>query len=342
MKKRSGFIMFFAVGLLLVSGAIYAQTAPSTLTFEVATVKPSPPIDMTKMAAEVRAGRMPRMGPHVDGAQAEYIYMPLKALIATAYKVKAYQIEGPPWLATERFDIVAKIPDGASKDDAPKMLQALLAERFKLQAHLETKERPVLALMVGKDGPKLKEPPDAPAAIDENAPLKPGETKFDTPDGPIRMTRNADGSSTINMGAKGIMRQRFDMQAQTLVLDSTGVTMTGFADTLTNLLQMGSAGGNKQVVDQTGLKGKYQVSVELSLSDLMAMARAQGFNVPMPPPGGGAAAGAAGASADQASDPGGGTSVYASVKKLGLKLEPSKANVEQLIVDSMEKTPTED
>jgi len=339
MKKRSGLIMFFAVGLPLITAAIFAQTAPSNkLTFEVATVKPSPPLDMAKIQAEARAGRMPRMGPHVDGAQAEYIYMPLKALIATAYKVKAYQIEGPPWLATERFDIVAKIPDGASKDDAPQMLQALLAERFKLQAHLETKERPVLALMVGKDGPKLKESPDAPAPVDENAPLKPGETKFDTPDGPIRMTRNSDGSSTINMGAKGIMRQRFDMQAQTLVLDSTGVTMAGFADTLTNLLQMGSAGGNKQVVDQTGLKGKYEVSVELSLSDLMAMARAQGMNVPTPPSGGGGP----GASADQASDPGGGTSVYASVKKLGLKLEPNKANVEQLIVDNMEKTPTED
>ncbi len=82
-----------------------------------------------------------------------------------------------------------------------------------------------------------------------------------------------------------------DMQAQTMVLDSTGVTMAGFADTLTNVLQMGGAGGNKQVVDQTGLKGKYEVSVELSLSDLIAMARAQGINVPMPPPGGGAGSG---------------------------------------------------
>ncbi len=98
------------------------QTAPSAVAFEVATVKPSPPLDMAKLAADIRAGKMPRLGPHVSASQAEYTYMPIKELIAIAYKVKAYQITGPPWLATERFDIVAKMPDGASKDDAPKML----------------------------------------------------------------------------------------------------------------------------------------------------------------------------------------------------------------------------
>ena len=69
------------------------------------------------------------------------------------------------------------MPDGASKDDAPGMLQALLEERFKLAAHRDTQEQPVLALVVGKDGPKLKEAPAAPEPIDENAPLKPGEIR---------------------------------------------------------------------------------------------------------------------------------------------------------------------
>ena len=196
-------------------------------------MKPSPPLDMAKLREQIQAGRMPRFGPHVDASQAEYIYMPLKDLIANAYKVKAYQITGPAWLATERFDIVAKMPDGASKDDAPKMLQALLEERFKLAAHRDTQEQPVLALVVGKDGPKLKESPAATEPIDENAPLKPGETKIETPDGPVRIMRNADGSNTINMGAKGTMTQRMDMQAQTMTLESSKVTMAGFADMLT-------------------------------------------------------------------------------------------------------------
>ena len=152
------------------------------------------------------------------------------------------------------------------------------------------------------------------------------------------MTRNADGSTTINMGAKGTMTQRMDMQAQTMTLESSTVTMAGFADMLTNVLQMGGGGG-RQVVDMTGLKGNYQVAVEISIADAMAVARAQGINPPMAPPGGGAA-GASPAAA--ASDPGGGSTVFASVKKLGLKLEPSKAKVEQLVIDHVEKTPTED
>lgn len=340
MKTRVGFAATCAAGLLLAVVGVFAQTAPGNLTFEVASVKASPPIDMMKLRAEVQAGRMPRFGPHVDGARAEYLGMSLKALIALAYKVKGYQIAGPEWLNSERFDIVAKLPDGASKDDAPKMLQALLQERFKLTAHRDTQEHPVLALLVAKDGPKLKESPPTTEVIDENTPLKPGEMKIDSPEGPVRMTRNSDGSMTINMGAKGTITQRMDPQSRTLTMESSGVTMAGFADMLTNVLQMGGGGG-RQVVDMTGLKGHYQVTLQLSLTDLMAAARAQGMLPPTTPPGAGAAAGASPGAA--ASDPGGASnSVFASVKKLGLKLEPRKAPVEQLVVDHVEKTPTED
>jgi uncharacterized protein (TIGR03435 family) len=289
------------------------------------------------MAAEIQAGRMPRFGPHVSPSQAEYNHMLLRDLIAMAYNVKAYQITGPPWLATERFDIVAKMPDGASKDDAPKFLQALLVERFKLAAHRDTQEHPVLALVVGKDGSKLKESPAPPAPIDENAPLKPGEMKMDSPEGPVRITRNPDNSMIINRGAKGIMKTRFDTETRSMIMESSNVTMAGLAEQLTEMLQMGGGGG-KQVVDQTGLKGSYEVTMEFAMADLMAMARSQGM-MPMGPAGGG---GANASPAAAASDPGGmGSTVYASVKKLGLKLEPSKAQVEQLVIDHMEKTPTE-
>ena len=337
MKTRSCFGPVFAVGLVLAAAVAFGQTAPSNLAFEVATVKPSPPLDMAKLAAEIKAGKMPRLGPHVSASQAEYNYMSLKDLITIAYKVKGYQITGPAWLAAERFDIVAKLPDGASKDDAPTMLQALLEERFKLVAHRDTQEQPVLALVVGKDGPKLKESPATTEPIDQNAPLKPGEAKIDGPNGPIRVTRNADGSTTMNMGAKGTITQRIDMQAQTITLESSTVTMAGFADILTNILQMGGGRG-RQVVDMTDLKGNYQVAVEISLADAMAAARAQGMNPPAPPTGSGAADASP---ASAASDPGGGSTVFASVKKLGLKLEPRKAKVEQLVIDHVEKTPTE-
>jgi uncharacterized protein (TIGR03435 family) len=241
-------------------------------------------------------------------------------------------------LTTTRFDIVAKMPEGSKKDDAPEMLRALLVERFKLVAHRETQEHAVLALVVSKGGPKMKESTTVPPAIDPDAELKPGETKMDTPDGPAVVTRNKDGSATVNMGAKGIITQRMDMQNQSLHLDSTMTTMDGFADMLTNIMQMGGPGG-KQVVNMTGLKGNYEVAVDLSIADLMAAARNAGFDVAGGPGGGGAAPGAGPAAA---ADPGGGgTTVFASVEKLGLKLEPRKAPVEQLVVDGLEKTPTE-
>jgi uncharacterized protein (TIGR03435 family) len=309
-----------------------AQTAPA---FEVASVKPSAPLDMLKLAMDIRAGQGPRIGPRVDGARAEYTYMALRDLIVLAYKVKPYQITGPDWIANQRFDIVAKLPDGASKDDAPRMLQTLLEDRFKLAAHRESKEHPVLALVAGKGGPKLKESAEAPQAIDENAPLKPGEVTIDGADGPMRMTPGKNGGATINMGSKGIMSYAMDPATQSMHMEASALTMAGFADMLTQFSQI-TGGGGRQVVDMTGLKGSYQVALDFSLADLVAMARAAGVDV-------GAAAGGGAPSAmpaDAASDPGGSSSLLRAVESLGLKLETRKAVVDQLVIDHVDKTPT--
>ena len=117
---------------------------------------------------------------------------------------------------------------------------------------------------------------------------------------------------------------------------------------LTTLMQMGG-GGSKPVLDKTELKGNYQVAVDISMADILAMARAEmgdlGVGATGGATGGASAAGGgagSGTAAKEASDPGGGgATVYASVEKLGLKLEQRKAPVEQIIVDSAEKTPTE-
>ena len=306
-----------------------AQTAP---TFEVATIKPAAPLDRMKMAAAIQAGQMPKIGPHVDRSRAEYTYMALKDLISLAYKVKPYQITGPDWIASQRFDIVAKLPAGASKDDAPKMLQALLEERFKLAVHRDTQEHPVLALVVGKKGPKMKESLEAPEPLDENAPLKPGEMNTDTAEGPVRVTVGKAGSATVNMGAKGVISYKMDPATQTLHMEGSKVTMAGFADMLSKFSQI-TGGAGRQVVDMTGLKGNYEVALDFSLADLMNMARAAGIDVPA------LAGGTLPAAA--ASDPGGSSSLFAAVQELGLKLEQRKAVVEQLVIDHVEKSPTE-
>lgn len=320
----------FTVCLAFTAIAALAQTAP---TFEVASIKPAAPLDMMKVAAEIQAGHMPKIGAHVDAARAEYTYMALKELIVTAYKVKPYQITGPDWIATTRFDIVAKMPEGTTKADAPKMLQALLEERFKLAVHRDKKENPVLALVVAKGGPKMKESAEAPAAIDENAPLKPGEMQTDGPDGPVRVTVDTKtGESTVNMGAKGSLHQKFDPATMSLHLDATQLKMEGLVDMLTQFSQI-TGGGGRQVVDMTELKGYYALSLDFSLADLMAMARAQGMDVPAMP--------GAGTPGVAASDPSGSSSLFAAVQGLGLKLEQRKAVTEQLVIDHLEKTPTE-
>jgi len=332
MNSRALLAFFFATSLIFFGTAI-AQAPSAAKSFDVATVKPSAPLDFAQIRADMQAGKPPRLGPHVDASRAEYIYMTPKQLIAIAYHVKEYQINGPYWISDEHFDIEATIPDGATRDDVPAMLQSLLKDRFKLAAHTTTEEHTVLALIVGKQGPKLKEAP-APLAIDLNAPLQPGEQQMDGPDGPVRIKRGTDGSMTFNLGSRGTVINRINTQNQSLDIESNSVTMNGFADILTRVLQFGNQNGGPLVVDQTGLKGYYEVTTEISFADLTAGARA--FNRSAPPSGDTNANPAA-----AASDPTGGQTVFASVEKLGLKLEERKAPVEQLVIDHMEKNPTQ-
>jgi uncharacterized protein (TIGR03435 family) len=82
----------------------------------------------------------------------------LHHIVSEAFGVQDFQLQGPDWMRSERFDIVAKAPPGAG-NSGPKlfaMLQTLLAERFQLQTHRETKDSPVLGLVVRKGGLKLQ------------------------------------------------------------------------------------------------------------------------------------------------------------------------------------------
>ncbi len=319
------------IELALTAISVLGQSKPA---FEVATVKPSAPMDQAKMIAALQGGKMP-YGANIDNRRAEYKYLDLKTLLTYAYGVKPYQITGPDWMATTRFDIVAKMPDGSTKEDAPQMLQSLLEERFKLTAHRTSAEHPILALVAGKGGPKLKASAGKPLAIEESEPLKPGEMKMDGPEGPLRVQVDmATGSSVIDMGLKGRMSYKVVPAAQTIRLEFSMTTMNGFADMLTQMFTLLGGAGGRQVMDMTEVKGNYDGSLELSLADILAMARAQGMDIP-------GATGGPGNGPAVASDPGGGSSLAEAVQSMGLKLESRKAMVDQLIVDHIEKTPTE-
>ena len=159
------------------------------------------------------------------------------------------------------------------------MLQALLEDRFKLVVHRESKEHPVLALVVGKGGPKLKESAgDSPA---HRPGVRPSSRR--NPNGharrPARMTMDMkNGGATINMGAKGIVTYSVNSQTMTMHITSTETTMAALADTLTQMMTQMGGGSGRQVMDMTGLKGDYEVSMDFSLADMVAAARAQGAN----------------------------------------------------------------
>jgi uncharacterized protein (TIGR03435 family) len=121
------------------------------IAFEVASIKPSAPVDFGRTSVRRSVGKE-------KGAQGRLIYQGLSLLdlISDAKRVQQRQISGPDWLSSERFDILAVIPADQTNDQIPEMLEALLQERFKLKTHDETKEMQVYRLVVAKGGAKLE------------------------------------------------------------------------------------------------------------------------------------------------------------------------------------------
>jgi uncharacterized protein (TIGR03435 family) len=135
--------MWRVIMTVLVSMSVVAQVAGPT--FEVASIKSSARTGRTGMEMNGDAGRR------------SYNNVGLINVIAIAYQVQENRISGPAWLASERYDIVARLPAGATGNQVPEMLQTLLRERFKVTLHKEPKILPVYALIIGKGGTKLQE-----------------------------------------------------------------------------------------------------------------------------------------------------------------------------------------
>lgn len=153
-----------ALGAIVACG-LFGQGAPAPLTFEVASIKPSAP-DARGTMLQIQPGG----GLRVTNAT-------LRMLITQAYDVRDFQVSGGPgWINSERYDITARSEHLAGADNLPDDLRkmtdeqrktvgeqmrvrllALLADRFQLKIHRETKEQPVYALVVGKNGPKFQE-----------------------------------------------------------------------------------------------------------------------------------------------------------------------------------------
>ncbi len=318
--------------IFALAGVVCAQTpaAPekARLEFEVATIK-KPAMNIQ---AQAMSGKL-HIGMKVDGARVDFGSMTIADLIVAAYKVKSFQVSGPDWIKTERWDIVAKLPEGSNKDQVPEMLQSLLADRFKLALHRDTKDQSVYALIVGKGGPKLKEsPPDEVTPADAPPPKEEkGVTTVDTGQG--KMSIKADGSGGATVKGPNGMTQKVSMSNGMMHIELNKTTMDQMAEALTRFV-------DRPVVNMTDLKGNYQVALDLTMEDLMRVARAAGVSVPPGALAGRGGGGGGDKPGDSASDPGE-SSIFRSVQDMGLKLDARKAPLELIVVDHVEKTPTE-
>jgi uncharacterized protein (TIGR03435 family) len=304
--------------VVFTSCAAWAQTAENSPAFEVASVKPAAPITGNRIQVMLRGG--PGSS---DPGQITYTNVTVKNVLTQAYGVKGFQISGPGWLDSGRYDIVAKLPRGATKAEFMAMLQNLLAERFKLTLHREKKDLQMYALVVGKNGPKLKE------LAQEAAPKEGGPV-----DGPAatmgKLTMGRDGFPVLPAAMAGRGGMAMTMMNGNARMTANGQTMAGLAEMLSGQLDL-------PVVDMTGLTGKYDYTLYFAPEGLAGMRLPGGL--PPPPPPGEAGGGMPAASApDAQSNPNLFTALQ---EQLGLKLEQRKGPVELLVIDHLERAPIE-
>ena len=221
-----------AIFLVVFSTVVFAQSIQTpSATFEIADVHKSPHRTFPFMSGGTLQGDryIIRQATMVD-------------LMVAAYGVEADNVlGGPAWLETDRFDVIAKAPPTTSTETIKLMLQALLADRFKLTVHTDSKPVQAFVLTVGKGKPKLK-----------------------------------DSESSENTGCEPQDQKSTPGVIQYIMVSCHNVTMEAFAGILHDF-----AGGylTSPVVDSTGLKGSYDFDFKWTGRGQLAAAGDDGISI---------------------------------------------------------------
>jgi len=210
--------------------------------------------------------------PITDPGLVNYPNVSLAGVLSRAYDVKPLQIVGPEWLRNDRFSIIAKVPADAPKGQVPAMLQTLLAQRFGLKVHWETRQEQGYSLVVGKTGARLTKS----AVADEDA-----------------LHKRSSGFTS-----------RGHLTWKACTLDEVAVSLT---------VLMGSP-----VVDMTEIPGIFDIAFDADPESM------PGFRFRSP-----------------SSDDSPHLSINDAIRGLGLDLRPGKVSVKHLVVDSVNRVPTE-
>jgi uncharacterized protein (TIGR03435 family) len=266
--------------------------------FEVASIRPVDPIV---------SGQQADLGEHIDGSQFRANNMTLRDYLVRAYSVRPYQVEAPDWIASERFNISAKLPDTfqarpPTDVEIGVMLRKLVEERFHVKSHRASKHFPAYALTQLKGG------------------IRAAEAPLDTADNNVNdVTGGGDGQgSRFNLGRGSSL----SLGGNRIVMKKMGMEV--LAEILSRFV-------DRPVVDQTGLKSTYDITLDLDPGDFqVVMARgAVSSGVALPP------------QTMRLLDIPAGDSMHNALAKVGLKLEAQNTSLEVVVIDTINGVPSE-
>jgi len=288
-----------ALAMALFAGAAGAQT------FDVASVKPN-------KSANPSHSNFP-MGPGdvyvPNGGLFSATNFPLATYIFFAYKIQGNQAQYlmpqlPVWAMTERFDIQARAEGNPSKDQMRLMMRSLLADRFQLATHHEIREVPVLTWILskpGRTGPQLQPHPKG-----SDCPTEAASAALASAETPSPSQTVAGGFPAL---CNGILAMPPSAPGR-LRAGARNVTIGFIADTVSGAASLG-----RPMVDQTGLSGTFDFTLEW----------APELGSPVAPV------------ADFQPDPSGPSFEEALREQLGIKLQSRKGSMSVLVVDRVER-----
>jgi len=250
-----------------------------------------------------RPGAVATRGPGADPQIFSLNPTSMQYLLLTAFKVNGLRVVGPSWADNEMYELHAKFPEGVGRDKLDVLLLNLLIERFGLQFHRENRELPAYELVIAKGGIKMQ----------ESGPATANGLEFkETDKGPTLVTsRDKYGLLQLPFGRKGMLL---------FGLGGGKSRYSGRMQDMKGILTMCETRLKKPVIDKTGLTGNYDFNLDFSSG-------APASPNPAGPP------------VDEA--PESAPPFEVAIETLGLKLQSVKAPVEVIVIDKLNRAPTE-
>ena len=308
----------FRVATLLLLGSaaphLSAQAqAPAPLAFEVASVKPSNPNPDPNNPLSMIGLMLPQPGGRFTATNT-----PLRMMLMTAFELQqeAQLVGGPPDLLAAKFDVTAKAPVAfIDMKDLPQLLRTMLAVRFKLKSHKETRDLQVYDLVLARDDGRL------------GRDMKPSKSDCSKPEEILAQ----QGAALAKGDVASLLAKPGAFPPCTIAPDVSGgplnLSMHGDGQEMKQLAELLTQLTGRGVRDKTGLTGRYDFDMKLDIQATLALAKRMGANIP-----------AAAANIPQSD---GSSLTTALNEQLGLKLDSVRAPVDVVVIDSVE-APTPD